>query len=328
MWAPSCKSTSSPRLVLTNTPIWLVIVPEGAYRAASLPSNSATYSSRWLTVGSSPKTSSPTGASNIASRIPSVGRVTVSLRRSITRLLLVVFHRTKYPPRGGEVDLRYLRKPLLSQLLDHPSGGPYHVCGTPRQLEADPLRESLHLLQIPRPRQDRSRRHRRVVLGPRPHLEPHPARHVRLQVGTRLLPEGVHDDHLYLIFKFTNYLRVKFPEQPVDVTARGCSTDLIFSGSERDDAGVLRAQDPAYSSGHLPHLSETEDLRVTNPDLPQFAIFVRPEDPRPSDHQGAEILSFPGLVGSDPGRRIGFGSHGSPALAGAGVRPGEPPISE
>src|SRR5215203_1502274 len=84
MWEPSCRSTSSPRFVLTWTPIWLVIVPEGAYSAASFPSRSATYSSSRFTVGSSPNTSSPTGASSIARRIPSVGRVTVSLRRSIT----------------------------------------------------------------------------------------------------------------------------------------------------------------------------------------------------------------------------------------------------
>src|SRR5687767_13309347 len=87
MWEPSCRSTSSPRFVLTWTPTWLVIVPEGAYSAASLPSKSATYSSSPFTVGSSPKTSSPTGASSIARRIPSVGRVTVSLRRSITGYL-------------------------------------------------------------------------------------------------------------------------------------------------------------------------------------------------------------------------------------------------
>src|SRR5215207_790282 len=87
MWEPSCRSTSSPLFVFTWTPIWFVIVPEGAYRAASLPSRSATYSSNLFTVGSSPKTSSPTGASSIARRIPSVGRVTVSLRRSITAYL-------------------------------------------------------------------------------------------------------------------------------------------------------------------------------------------------------------------------------------------------
>src|SRR5215213_9181995 len=96
MWAPSCRSTSSPLFVFTWTPTWLVIVPEGAYRAASLPSRSATYSSNRFTVGSSPKTSSPTGASSIARRIPSVGRVTVSLRRSITAYL----HRVVRAPGG------------------------------------------------------------------------------------------------------------------------------------------------------------------------------------------------------------------------------------
>src|SRR5215203_1875022 len=83
MWEPSCSSTSSPRFVLTWIPTWFVIVPEGAYSAASLPSRSATYSSSRFTVGSSPNTSAPAVASSIARRIPSVGRVTVSLRRSI-----------------------------------------------------------------------------------------------------------------------------------------------------------------------------------------------------------------------------------------------------
>src|SRR5262245_36358068 len=59
------------------------MVPEGTNRAASLPSSAATRSSRRLSVGSSLKTSSPTSAEAIAARIPAVGRVTVSLRRSI-----------------------------------------------------------------------------------------------------------------------------------------------------------------------------------------------------------------------------------------------------
>ena len=50
---------------------------------ASLPSSSAARSSRALTVGSSPNTSSPTSAAAIARRIASVGVVTVSERRSI-----------------------------------------------------------------------------------------------------------------------------------------------------------------------------------------------------------------------------------------------------
>src|SRR5215210_5445512 len=147
MWAPSCRSTSSPRAVLTKTQIWLVIVPDGAYRAASLPSSSATYSSRRLTVGSSPKTSSPRAASNIASRIPSVGRVTVSLRRSIICYLpLILFRLTEHAPCGGEVDLGYLGEPLLPQLLYHPPSRLHHVGGTPRQLGTNLPREPLHLL--------------------------------------------------------------------------------------------------------------------------------------------------------------------------------------
>src|SRR5215470_3425721 len=52
-----------------------------------MPSSSATRACRRLTVGSSPKTSSPTSARAIASRIAGVGRVTVSERRSIMRVL-------------------------------------------------------------------------------------------------------------------------------------------------------------------------------------------------------------------------------------------------
>src|SRR4029434_6060985 len=59
------------------------MVPEGTYSAASFPSNCAVPSWRRLTQGSSPKTSSPTSASAIARRMPGVGLVTVSLRRSI-----------------------------------------------------------------------------------------------------------------------------------------------------------------------------------------------------------------------------------------------------
>ena len=50
---------------------------------ASLPSSSAERSSSARTVGSSPKTSSPTSASAIARRMAGEGRVTVSERRSI-----------------------------------------------------------------------------------------------------------------------------------------------------------------------------------------------------------------------------------------------------
>ena len=51
---------------------------------ASLPARSATTACRRNTVGSSPQTSSPTSAPAIAARIDWLGRVTVSLRKSIT----------------------------------------------------------------------------------------------------------------------------------------------------------------------------------------------------------------------------------------------------
>src|SRR3954471_14257567 len=83
MWQLRSQSSSSPGWVWTLTAIWFDIVPDGTNRAASLPSRAATVSSSLLTVGSSPKTSSPTGASLMAARMAGVGRVTVSLRRSI-----------------------------------------------------------------------------------------------------------------------------------------------------------------------------------------------------------------------------------------------------
>jgi len=50
---------------------------------ASKPSIAASFSCNALTAGSSPYTSSPTSAANIAARIAAVGRVTVSERRSV-----------------------------------------------------------------------------------------------------------------------------------------------------------------------------------------------------------------------------------------------------
>src|SRR6185437_13511997 len=66
------------------------MVPLGTKIAASREKTRAAEASRRLTVGSSPYTSSPTSASAIARRIAGVGRVTVSLRRSITALTCVV----------------------------------------------------------------------------------------------------------------------------------------------------------------------------------------------------------------------------------------------
>src|SRR5690606_16424711 len=71
--------------------IWFPIVPVGTKRAASCPRSSAANSCKRWTVGSSPKTSSPTSAVDIARRIAEVGWVTVSLRRSIIPISLLQF---------------------------------------------------------------------------------------------------------------------------------------------------------------------------------------------------------------------------------------------
>ena len=78
MWLSSLARTSVPGGAARRRQIWLPMVPEGTYRAASWPRRSATAaSSRWI-VGSSPQTSSPTSASAMARRISGVGRVCVS----------------------------------------------------------------------------------------------------------------------------------------------------------------------------------------------------------------------------------------------------------
>src|SRR5215510_8203336 len=82
-WLPSPVSTSSPRSQWQSMAIWLAIVPLGTNSAAGLPSSSAARSCSRFTVGCSPYTSSPTSAAAIAARIAGVGRVTVSLRRSM-----------------------------------------------------------------------------------------------------------------------------------------------------------------------------------------------------------------------------------------------------
>src|SRR5918993_1027300 len=83
MWLSSLARTSVPGGTARRRQIWLPMVPEGTYRAASWPRRSATApSSRWM-VGSSPQTSSPTSAVAMARRMAGVGLVKVSERRSI-----------------------------------------------------------------------------------------------------------------------------------------------------------------------------------------------------------------------------------------------------
>src|SRR5689334_2767876 len=82
MWASASHSTSVAAGASSRRQIWLPMVPLGTYTAASRPNSAATSASRALTDGSSPYTSSPTSASAIARRMPGVGRVSVSERRS------------------------------------------------------------------------------------------------------------------------------------------------------------------------------------------------------------------------------------------------------
>ena len=81
--ARSATSTS-PGRVCSLSAIWFAIVAVGTKSAASWPSSAAARSCSAFTVGSSRFCSSPTSAAAIAARIPSVGRVAVSERRSIT----------------------------------------------------------------------------------------------------------------------------------------------------------------------------------------------------------------------------------------------------
>ena len=80
----SSASSTSPGREWSLRAIWFAIVAVGRKSAASCPSSAATRSCSAVTVGSSRFCSSPTAAAAIASRMPGVGRVAVSERRSIT----------------------------------------------------------------------------------------------------------------------------------------------------------------------------------------------------------------------------------------------------
>lgn len=83
MWDWSPRMTSSPRPQWLSRETRLAMVPLGTKTAPDFPMRSAAMASRRRTVGSSPKTSSPTAAAAIAALIAGVGWVRVSERRSI-----------------------------------------------------------------------------------------------------------------------------------------------------------------------------------------------------------------------------------------------------
>src|SRR3990172_3597776 len=95
MCALSPTIASVPRGQCTRVAMRLLCVPLGVRSAASFPSIFAAISCNWLTLGSSPNTSSPSSADAMASRMSAEGSVTVSLLRSITFII------KKKPPRRG-----------------------------------------------------------------------------------------------------------------------------------------------------------------------------------------------------------------------------------
>src|SRR5438067_7185427 len=105
--------------------IWFDIVPDGTYSEASLPRTAATRSCRRLTLGSSPKTSSPTSAAAMAARMPALGRVTVSLRKStmavMVRSVVVYVERSRGAVRAlsrKRLFLLVLQEPAFADLLE------------------------------------------------------------------------------------------------------------------------------------------------------------------------------------------------------------------
>src|ERR1019366_4841939 len=95
--ARASHTTSCPCCVCSRIATWFPIVPVGTYSAASRPNTSAPRASSRFTVGSSPYTSSPTSAAAIAARIFAVGRVTVSLRKSIKFCSFIQSSRHHHP---------------------------------------------------------------------------------------------------------------------------------------------------------------------------------------------------------------------------------------
>src|ERR1700675_4447862 len=93
--------------------------PVGTNKAASFSKISAARFSNRFTVGSSPYTSSPTSASAIARRISTVGRVTVSLRKS------TIFPRRVAPSPSLRIPL-FAIVPLTLSIL--PVSSPSTVC--------------------------------------------------------------------------------------------------------------------------------------------------------------------------------------------------------
>src|SRR5438034_2120257 len=101
--------TPSPRWQWLISAARFDCVPEGKKSASSKPKISAARACSRLTVGSSPKTSSPSSASSMARRMAGVGRVTVSERRSTVSLTLGYYLTFTCHRRKAHVRLSYPR---------------------------------------------------------------------------------------------------------------------------------------------------------------------------------------------------------------------------
>src|SRR6185369_5951005 len=115
---------SSPRWQCDRIAQRLLWVPVGTNSAASKPSIPAIFSCSAFTLGSSPNTSSPSGAAIIAARMPGVGCVTVSLRRSTTVAIIMPPDEPPLgwhaPPRGAENEReRGGSFAVLQEVLEH-----------------------------------------------------------------------------------------------------------------------------------------------------------------------------------------------------------------
>src|SRR4051812_36178369 len=100
--------TPSPRWQWLISAARFDCVPDGKKSASSKPKISAARACRRLTVGASPKTSSPSSASIIARRIPAPGRGTGSERRSTITFTLGII-----PVSFGELLLQGRREKLV-----------------------------------------------------------------------------------------------------------------------------------------------------------------------------------------------------------------------
>src|SRR5918999_4215551 len=141
-WGSVGTSTSSPGRVIVLSATWFAIVPLGRNSAACMPKRSATSSWSLLTDGSSPYWSSPTSASAMARRIPWVGRVTVSDRRSMRSGMAPWDRPVSGHWEGGA-------RPARSRSWHHRRHG-LGAGRDRRRLAADPIQRGLEVLDAER----------------------------------------------------------------------------------------------------------------------------------------------------------------------------------